>query len=344
MAVDIDEAMAQRFIREVYVSVLGRKSIAANELEHWTGVLMKSQDPIELFRGFTTCAEKQNNDKLAAASKAMFPNGHFYSPVVNTDEARRDVDLIFRRQAPAEIDLNTAGQLQLLTRLARHFPAAPFPERPDGQFRYYYTGSGYGYGDAVIYWSMLNEFRPSRIIEVGCGLSSILALDTIKLLDLPTGCTFIDPYPERFYRLAGTLEPGHQVIDQPVQRIDLSILDALGHDDILFIDSSHIVKTGSDVHFELTEMLPRLKPGVLIHFHDIPYPFEYGYRWVVEDNYSWNEVYFVQAFLMYNKSFKIEFFNHYLATQLPDAVRDADPVMAERFLKNPGAGLWLRKL
>jgi hypothetical protein len=91
-------------------------------------------------------------------------------------------------------------------------------------------------------------------------------------------------------------------------------------------------------------MLPRLKPGVLIHFHDITYPFEYGWGWIIEDNYSWNEIYCVQAFLMYNSAFKIEFFNHYMGTQLQDVVRQTDPVMAERFFTGPGAGLWLRKL
>ena len=113
--------------------------------------------------------------------------------------------------------------------------------------------------------------------------------------------------------------------------------------DILFIDSSHVVKTGSDVHFELTELIPRLRPGVVVHFHDIFYPFEYPKAWVLDINRSWNEIYFLHVFLMYNSAFGIEFFNTFFARNYPDIVRASIPAHADKFLLNPGGGLWLRK-
>ena len=80
------------------------------------------------------------------------------------------------------------------------------------------------------------------------------------------------------------------IFNEPVQQVPLSILDALQADDILFIDSTHVLRTGSDLCFELFEILPRLSP-ILVHFHDMFWPFEYPRSWVVEENRSWNELY-----------------------------------------------------
>ena len=124
----------------------------------------------------------------------------------------------------------------------------------------------------------------------------------------------------------------------------MALIDELQAGDLLFIDSSHIVKTGSDVHFELTEILPRLAPGVVVHFHDMFYPFEYPQRWVSQENHSWNETYFLHAFLMFNPAFRIEFWNHYVATQMRDEVLRLSPGPGKRFLINPGGGLWLRRV
>ena len=93
----------------------------------------------------------------------------------------------------------------------------------------------------------------------------------------------------------------------------MSVFDELNEGDILFIDSTHVLRTGSDVCFELFEVLPRLAPGVLVHFHDIFWPFEYPRAWVVDENRSWNELYAIRAFLMNNSDWHIIFFNHYFA-------------------------------
>jgi hypothetical protein len=110
--------------------------------------------------------------------------------------------------------------------------------------------------------------------------------------------------------------------------------------DILFIDSTHVMKTGSDVCQELFEILPRLKPGVLIHFHDVFWPFEYPAAWVVQENRSWNELYGLRAFLMYNAAFQVEFFSDFFCQHFRPRIEAEFPTM----LKNTGGSLWLRKV
>ena len=113
----------------------------------------------------------------------------------------------------------------------------------------------------------------------------------------------------------------------------------LEKNDILFIDSTHVSKAGSDVNYILFEILPTLKEGVIIHFHDVFYPFEYPQGWI-EKGFAWNEDYLLRAFLMYNSNFELLFFNTYMeqfhktwiAKNMPD------------ILKNMGGGLWLRKV
>lgn len=300
-------------------------------------------DPMKLFRTFTDQPANVDRQVRVKDTQTFWAHGHFYSPVVSRAEAEREWPRLVRPRVPAGVDLREAEQRAMLGRLMGHFETAPFQNsKTEGQ-RYYYDNPSYHYGDATVYWSMLNVLRPSRIIEIGSGYSSALALDTIDLLGLPTRCSFIDPFPAVAEAATAPLGADHDVRPYRVQDLDLAILDELNANDILFIDSSHVVKTGSDVHFELTEMLPRLKPGVVVHFHDIFFPFEYPRRWVIEHNPSWNEIYFLHAFLMYNTQFRIEFWNHYASLRFASEIAAAVPRTAQRFFLNPGGGLWLRK-
>lgn len=193
----------------------------------------------------------------------------------------------------------------------------------------------------MILYSMLRYFCPKRFIEIGSGFSSACALDTIeRYLDGSVECTFIEPFPELLYSLMKANDMiSHTLIASQVQDVSSETFDQLESGDILFIDSTHILKTGSDVAFELFEILPRLKSGVIVHFHDIFYPFEYPREWVIERNYSWNEIYAIRAFLTGNRDFRILFFNDYFAK----AERETVEMSAPRMLGNPGGGLWLQK-
>ena len=152
--------------------------------------------------------------------------------------------------------------------------------------------------------------------------------------------TFVEPYPTV---LKSLLRPGDEksvtLIQEKVQNVELSHFTALEAGDILFVNSSHVVKAGSDVCFEVFDILPVLKPGVIVHFHDVFYPFEYPRNWVLNDGRAWNELYLLRAFLMYNWHFDIVFFNHYFMQRFPELA--ADPTTP--FARNCGGGLWMTR-
>ena len=268
------------------------------------------------------------------------PPGHFYSPIPDANEVAAHLarlgPAIFR--AIPGIDLDDALITKTWDDLLPLMRQAPFQDEANASHRYHWQNAFYSYGDAAFYDALIADRRPARIIEIGSGFSSALALDTRDLLHLETQLTFIEPYPDILQTL---LRPGDgeqtRLIRDRVQNVDTALFAELDTNDILFIDSSHVLKTGSDVCFELFEILPSLKPGVIVHFHDVFYPFEYPQAWVLHQNRAWNELYALRAFLMYNRAFKIFFFNDYFRQRFPDRVASSQTV----FGRNPGGGLWL---
>jgi len=193
----------------------------------------------------------------------------------------------------------------------------------------------------------MRHFEPKKIIEVGSGYSSAAMLDVDELLfNNQIEFIFIEPFPDRFRALLSD-EDIKQValLEKPVQQVDKSIFEKLGKGDILFIDSSHVSKIGSDVNMIIHHILPRMNSGVMIHFHDIFWPFEYPKKWLKAGR-AWNEAYILRAFLQYNSSFEILFFNSYLEQHHRKLLREKMPLM----LRQPPAkmtfgnsSLWLRK-
>jgi hypothetical protein len=158
-------------------------------------------------------------------------------------------------------------------------------------------------------------------------------------LDHAIQLTFVDPHPEKLYELMRKSDRArYEVISSTVQALAMDQFDSLERNDILFVDSSHVGKIGSDVLHILFEILPRLQDGVIVHFHDVHWPFEYP-RWWIEDGRAWNEAYFLRALLMYNKVLKIRYFNGYIAEVHSQLLSDHMP----RCLKHPGSSLWLQK-
>jgi predicted O-methyltransferase YrrM len=260
---------------------------------------------------------------VAKASHLAFRPGDYYSPICDTRELksryrdpspRGDVDL-------PGIELNRAAQLETLS--SWDAMIQPFPEYLAPPARYYWKQSHFGLGDAHVLSCFIRSLKPRRIIEIGSGFSSACALDTIDDAGLQVECTFIDPEPERLLSTLSDLDRELlRIVPRCVQDVALSLFDALEANDILFIDSTHVLKTCSDVAFELFEILPRLKPGVMIHFHDILYPFEYPPTWAISNNFSWNETYAVRCFLSNNDAYQITFWSDYIAkTAGPDVTR-----------------------
>lgn len=287
-------------------------------------------------------ALRAERDALSHAC-GIAPPGHFYSPLNHRDEWRSDEARLFAEppRELAAIELREAEQLQLLEQFARLYPDIPFqPQRGPGQ-RYQYDNEAYSYSDAIFLNCMIRHARPRRLVEVGSGWSSCATLDTNeRYFGNLIQTTFIDPYPELLLSLTSATDHARmRVLRQRLQEVALAEFTALEAGDILFIDSTHVSKLGSDVNRLFFEILPALAAGVYVHVHDIFHPFEYPKVWI-EEGRSWNEAYLLRAFLQYNGAFRVVLMNTFLE-------RFHEAWFAEHMplaLKNPGGSLWLQKV
>ena len=271
-----------------------------------------------------------------------WPPGHFGSPYPSQGDVDRAKEVWANpSEALPGIELNVEGQLSLLARLGVFQHDVALPQHPSPGWRFSNENHYFANGDALALYAMMRELRPRRIIEVGSGFSSALMLDVNeRFCEGGIEFLFIEPYPERLYEL---LRPEDleqiQIATAPAQEIPLDTFDSLEAGDILFIDSSHVVKMGSDVNHLYFEILPRLKRDVHVLIHDVFYPFEYPSDWLEMRRIAWSEAYLLRAFLQYSKSFEISLFCDYLLRFHREAVQAHYPELARG---NPGS-IWLRR-
>jgi Methyltransferase domain len=293
----------------------------------------------ELLETQTQLEELQS---VLARYEIGWPPGHFYSPLPDLDEVRRRRDELNGR-LPAGlpgIELNGGGQLGLLRALGAFHADAPWADDPRPPLRYFYDNPNFRHGEAVVLYGLMRHLRPARIVEIGSGHSSCVVLDTNELFfDGSIECTFVEPYPELLRSLVreGDLQRA-TLLEAPLQAVGDGVFRALQANDILLVDSTHVAKVGSDVNRIVFGILPLLASGVYVHFHDVPYPFEYSEAWILEGR-AWNEAYLLRAFLLYNDAFEVALFNSFLGQLHPDAVAESLPLASP----NPGSSLWLRR-
>ena len=277
-----------------------------------------------------------------------YPPGHFYSPIpdwfrlekTSSDAKNQKKSLLHG------IEINDDKQIQLVSTFESFYKDMPIPVTRDRNFRFYLDNDYFSFGDSVILYSILRQFRPKQIIEVGSGFSSALMLDICDRFAMnDTKLTFIDPFPDRLNRLLGPQDKDRcTVIAKNIQDVDCLAFDKMEFGDIVFIDSSHVAKYKSDVLHVIFEILPVLKEGVLIQFHDIPWPFEYPDRWLKAGR-AWNEAYYLRAFLQGNVDFEILYFNSYMEQLHADLFEATMPLILRvpSFPLTLGnSSLWLR--
>ncbi len=329
----------EKFIALLYQSLLQREA-EAGAVEGWLEAIRSGASVADVTTAFLTGEEFQQ--RQAAQARLFVPPGHFYSPVVDAQAVTHLFDRTNACRSFQGIHLVESEQLAKWHALLPFLRTVPFSDTHQDGFRYRFDNPAFGVGDACIYCAMLQLHRPRKLVEVGSGFSSACALDTLEhCLDHDVAVTFVEPYPALLTSLLTVSDRERtSVIPQGVQDVDLAVFRALDDGDFLFIDSTHVLKTGSDVHHELFEVLPVLKPGVIIHIHDIFWPFEYPRAWVVDENRSWNELYALRAFLTNNDDYRIEFFNDYFAQNFRPTIELDYPAL----LRNPGGSLWLRKI
>jgi hypothetical protein len=262
---------------------------------------------------------------------------HFYQPIPDTQSLPETI-----WKQPSEligIDMNDAMQLDLLRNCFPRFrdEYQQFPTKPPGKANRFYLGNNlFDDTDALVAYCMVRHFQPRLIIEVGGGFSSLVLGDAAARND-SSGLICVEPFPREFLRKGF---PGlRSLIEKKVQEIDLNFFSQLESGDILFIDSSHTVKIGGDVNYLFLEVLPRLKPGVIVHVHDIFLPFEYRRDWVLDEFRFWTEQYLLQTFLMFNAEFEVLMANSYLYHYHQEDIKAAFPDLSSW----GGGSFWMRR-
>ena len=220
-----------------------------------------------------------------------------------------------------------------------------FPkERTPVPYRYYVNNSGFASVDGELLYCMIRHHRPRRIIEIGSGNSTYVAAQAIlKNAEDRNGyeceLTAIEPYPNPVLKKGF---PGlTRLVQKRIQDVPFSEFEKLEENDILFIDSSHVLKIGSDVQYEYLEILPRLRKGVLVHSHDIFLPSEYPKEWVIKNRIFWTEQYLLQAFMAFNDSFEVVLAASYVHARHPEWLESAFSSYS-RDNRWPGS-FWMRR-
>lgn len=249
-----------------------------------------------------------------------FPPGHAYSPIVDaaTILGPPDVDRVWPADVvdPPGIDFRGADQLALLEALA----AYAMPSTDDGLAMVHDPANDqFPPHDVAVLYAMIRHLRPARVVEVGSGWSTTVTSRAIRDGGLDTHLTAIEPHPRDFL---GSLDPLHELRVERVEHTPSSVFEALGVGDVLFVDSSHVAKTGSDVVHLLLDVVPRLPAGVVVHVHDVFLPEDYPQTWV-RAGFGWNEQYLVHALLLGGGPLHPLLLNRWLARRHPDAVTAA---------------------
>lgn len=265
----------------------------------------------------------------------------FTSPLPDIEATVADADKIYAEpDALPAIQLRDVEQLALARSLLDTYRELPFPADRSSDFRFWWRDNGFfGYGEAFWLYAMLRRYRPARVIEVGSGFSSALMLDTDeRYLGGSTSFTFVEPHPERLESLLRGSDEGREVVKRPVQDVPVALFQDLRAGDVLFVDSSHVSRIASDVNHIFFTILPTLESGVLVHIHDVAWPFEYPLDWI-EEGRAWNEAYVLRAFLQYNAAFEILLFS----SNLPKRLLEAGVTVPEEMVAGPGSSFWMQK-
>jgi predicted O-methyltransferase YrrM len=274
-------------------------------------------------------------------SPEFVPPGHYYSPLLDIASlAPSSLSMPFDGvECWEHIELCPQEQRIYYEDLLDRFPVLPFPIQKTDCYRYFTDNEWFILSDAFTLSGIIRKEKPRRIVEIGSGFSSAVMLDTLSQTHESAALTFIEPFPDRLHSLLSSSDRASStILMQPVQEVSLSVFDQLDAQDILFIDSSHVAKIGSDVNIILLRILPRLRRGVLVHFHDVFYPVSYPVNWIREGR-AWNESIFLRAFLMQNRDFRVMAFNSFAGYSFPELFRDR----LAGFLNNTGGSMWLRK-
>lgn len=279
--------------------------------------------------------------KKAFLNTGVFPlQDHYYEPQFKFPKsfnasAKRELYIDFRieDQLKELVSLKYADELHGFRKNKQKDQDTLSPS-------FYLNNEAFGPGDADMYYLMIRNQKPKRVIEIGSGFSTLLALEAVrknKEEGVETRLVCIEPYETSWLDTCEEIE----LVRKRLEEVDLSFFLQLEENDILFIDSSHIIQPDNDVLYEYLKLLPALNTGVFIHIHDIFSPRNYRQEWITEEIRFWNEQYLLEAFLYYNHSFSVVFALNLLKN---DHYQEASSVLKNLTPESQPGSFWIKKL
>lgn len=272
---------------------------------------------------------------------------HFYSPIPDIDDLERR--RIWEKKSQLKgIDFQDKNQVKLLHSLGEKFgDECKWPLSPTGDpARFYINNNSFSFGCAAILHSIIRYYKPKRIIEIGSGNSSLIIAEAVNKNNadnFQAEYTIIDPLPSEF--IEKNMPAVSKIIIEKVENVDENTFSHLTENDILFIDSGHTIKTGGDVNYLILEILPNLKPGVIIHFHDINLPYEYPKIYFTNPTFRvfWTEAYLLQAFLSLNPYFEVMLGMNYLMAEKAEDFKNSFPHYNPEIHQSISGSFWIRR-
>lgn len=271
---------------------------------------------------------------------------HFYSPIPDIEDLRKR-DVWSKVSGMAGIDFQKEAQASLLEEIGVRFgEECSWAYEPDGNTETFFLNNpSFSFGCAASTHGLIRQLQPKKVIEIGSGMSTRVILSALRKNAIESGLLenyqVVDPYPSAEIKKL----MGKNLITQRVELLDVEFFAELAEDDILFIDSSHSVKIGSDVNYLFLEVLPRLAPGVVVHVHDISLPYEYAQAYATNSAFRqfWTEQYLLQAFLSCNDKFEVLFGVHFLMTDHQEVFKQAFPYYHPERYSVVSGSFWIRR-
>jgi hypothetical protein len=261
----------------------------------------------------------------------VFPlRSHYYEPLFDASQLCRDDG---PRDLPG-IDFRIEKQVELLSKFDDIELLKQVPREQEKKNAFYMNNRSFSSGDAEIWFHVIRHFKPARIIEIGSGNSTLMARIAIQRNMSNDPCYRCEHLCIEPYEMPWLEELGINVLRKKLEDTDPSLMESLQENDILFIDSSHIIRPQGEVLQEYLQILPRLKSGVIVHVHDIFTPRDYPMEWL-EYPLFWNEQYLLEAFLSHNDSWDVLLAVNMLKYERYDALKSVCPQLDQS--REPGS-------
>jgi hypothetical protein len=268
-------------------------------------------------------------------------HNHYYNPLINPN--KHNLKSLRDERIIGGLDLNINKQKEIIVSFNDVDELLQFPIKKSNGNHFYYHNNSFESGDSEYLYNIIRKFKPNKIIEVGSGFSTKMMLNSLnknKDEDSNYNCELTCIEPFEYKQLEGL---PITLLKEKVESLDIKIFKKLKNNDILFIDSSHIIRPQGDVLFEIHRILPELNPGVLIHFHDIFTPRDYPDDWIYKKHLLWNEQYFLETFLSFNDRFEVIGSLNYLKHNYWELLSSKCPILSKEKNREPGS-FWIRKI